>query len=54
MNKKCHCCKKEARSLDKYGILWNAKCLLNKQKNADGVKGNKQPPAYEGERYPIK
>jgi len=43
----CNKCKKEAHCVDKYGLLWCAKCLLNQQKMPAT---KKKSPTYEGEK----
>ena len=43
----CNKCKKEAHCIDKYSVLWCAKCLLNQQKMSAT---KKKLPTYEGEK----
>ena len=47
----CNKCKKEAHCIDKYSVLWCAKCLLNQQKMSAT---KKKLPTYEGEKIVTK
>ena len=40
----CNKCKKEAHCIDKYSVLWCAKCLLDKQKMSAA---KNKPPTYK-------